>query len=40
LTATPKVERKLQIGSKATVEYRSVDGKNVALHVFVALPLA
>lgn len=40
LDGNTEVERKLQIGSKATVEYRSVDGKNVALHVFVALPLA
>lgn len=31
-----EVEGKLQIGSQAAVEYRSVDGKNVAIHVVVA----
>jgi len=31
-----KVEGKLQVGSQATVEYRSADGKNVAIHVVVA----
>jgi hypothetical protein len=30
-----KVEGKLQVGSQATVEYRSADGKNVAIHVVV-----
>jgi hypothetical protein len=31
-----KVEGKLQVGSQATVEYRSADGKNIAVHVVVA----
>src|SRR5690242_21086908 len=30
-----KVEGKLKIGSQATVEYRSADGKNIAVHVVV-----
>jgi hypothetical protein len=30
-----KVEGKLEIGSQATVEYRSANGKNVAIHVVV-----
>ena len=30
-----KVEGKLQIGSQATVEYRTADGKNVAVRVVV-----
>lgn len=30
-----KVEGKLQVGSQATVEYRSADGKNIAVHVVV-----
>jgi hypothetical protein len=31
-----RVEGKLEIGSHVTVEYRSADGKNVAVHVGVA----
>jgi hypothetical protein len=31
-----KVEGKLEVGSQATVEYRSADGRNVAVHVVVA----
>ncbi len=31
-----KVEGKLKVGSRATVEYRSDDGKNIAIHVVVA----
>lgn len=31
-----EVEGKLQIGPQAAAEYRSVDGKNVAIHVVVA----
>jgi hypothetical protein len=31
-----KVEGKLEVGSQATVEYRSQSGKNVAVHVIVA----
>ena len=31
-----KVEGKLEVGSQATVEYRSADGRNVAIHVVVA----
>ena len=30
-----KVEGKLRIGSQATVEYRSADGQNIAVHVVV-----
>lgn len=30
-----KVEGKLQVGSQATVEYRSADGRNIAIHVVV-----
>lgn len=30
-----KVEGRLRIGSQATVEYRSADGKNIAVHVVV-----
>lgn len=30
-----KMEGKLQVGSQATVEYRSADGKNIAVHVVV-----
>lgn len=30
-----KVEGKLEVGSHATVEYRSADGRNVAVHVVV-----
>lgn len=30
-----KVEGKLQVGSQATVEYRSRDGRNIAVHVVV-----
>lgn len=30
-----KVEGKLKIGSQATVEYRSADGRNIAIHVVV-----
>jgi hypothetical protein len=30
-----KVEGKLQVGSHATVEYRSADGRNIAIHVVV-----
>lgn len=30
-----KVEGKLNVGSQATVEYRSADGKNIAIHVVV-----
>lgn len=30
-----KVEGKLKVGSHATVEYRSADGKNIAIHVVV-----
>jgi hypothetical protein len=30
-----KVEGKLEVGSLATVEYRSADGRNVAVHVVV-----
>lgn len=30
-----KVEGKLQVGSQATVEYRSADGRNIAVHVVV-----
>ncbi len=33
--ANTKIEGKLQVGSNATVEYRSENGKNVALHVVV-----
>jgi len=29
------VEGKLAVGAKATVEYRSTDGKNIAVHVIV-----
>jgi len=31
-----ETERKLQVGSQATVEYRSVDGNSVAIQVVVA----
>ena len=31
-----RVEGKLQIGSQATVEYRTADGRNVAVRVVVA----
>jgi hypothetical protein len=31
-----KVEGKLEVGSQATVEYRSAEGKNVAVRVVVA----
>jgi hypothetical protein len=31
-----KVEGKLQVGSQATVEYRSADGSNIAVHVVVS----
>ena len=31
-----KVEGKLEVGSEATVEYRSADVRNVAVHVVVA----
>ena len=31
----PKVEGKLKFGSQATVEYRSADGRNIAIHVVV-----
>lgn len=30
-----KVEGKLQVGSQAKVEYRSADGRNIAIHVVV-----
>ena len=30
-----KVEGKLQVGSQATVEYRSADGRNIAIHIVV-----
>lgn len=30
-----KVEGKLQVGSQATVEYRSADGRNIAIRVVV-----
>lgn len=30
-----KVEGKLEVGSQATVEYRSADGRNIAIHVVV-----
>ncbi|HYY72496.1 MAG TPA: hypothetical protein VE778_02775 [Candidatus Bathyarchaeia archaeon] len=30
-----KVEGKLQVGAQATVEYRSADGRNIAVHVVV-----
>ena len=30
-----KVEGKLKIGAQATVEYRSADGRNIAIHVVV-----
>lgn len=30
-----KVEGKLQVGSQATVEYRTADGRNIAVHVVV-----
>ena len=30
-----KVEGKLQVGSQATVEYRSADGRNIAVRVVV-----
>ena len=30
-----KAEGKLKVGSQATVEYRSADGKNIAIHVVV-----
>jgi hypothetical protein len=30
-----KVEGKLQVGAQATVEYRSADGRNIAVHVLV-----
>lgn len=30
-----KVEGKLLVGSQATVEYRSADGRNIAVHVVV-----
>ena len=30
-----KVEGKLKVGSQATVEYRSADGRNIAVHVVV-----
>ena len=30
-----KVEGKLNVGSQATVEYRSADGRNIAIHVVV-----
>jgi hypothetical protein len=30
-----KVEGKLKVGAQATVEYRSNDGKNIAVHVIV-----
>ncbi len=30
-----KVEGKLEVGSQAKVEYRSVEGRNVAVHVVV-----
>ncbi len=30
-----KVEGKLKVGSQATVEYRSADGRNIAIHVVV-----
>lgn len=30
-----KMEGKLKIGSHATVEYRSADGRNIAVHVVV-----
>lgn len=30
-----KVEGKLKVGSQASVEYRSADGKNIAIHVVV-----
>jgi len=31
-----EMERKLQVGSQATVEYRSVNGNSVAIQVVVA----
>ncbi len=31
-----KMEGKLEVGSHATVEYRSASGKNIAVHVVVA----
>ena len=30
-----KVEGRLKVGSQATVEYRSADGRNIAVHVVV-----
>lgn len=30
-----KVEGKLKVGAQATVEYRSADGRNIAIHVVV-----
>lgn len=30
-----KVEGKLKVGSQATVEYRTADGRNIAIHVVV-----
>jgi len=30
-----KVEGKLQVGAQATVDYRSADGRNIAVHVVV-----
>ena len=30
-----KVEGKLRVGAQATVEYRSADGRNIAVHVVV-----
>lgn len=30
-----KVEGKLRVGAPATVEYRSADGRNIAIHVVV-----
>lgn len=30
-----KVEGKLRVGSQATVQYRSADGRNIAIHVVV-----
>ncbi len=35
IDADTKVEGKLEVGSHATVEYRSANGKNVAVHVVV-----
>jgi len=35
-----KVEGKLKVGSQASVEYRSADGRNIAIHVVVTAAAA